>query len=137
MGITQSHKALIYTMLLVSASDADMTDAEMQTIGESVRYLPVFASIKEESFVLAAQEVVAYLQKDNGLDTMLEIIKRDLPKELYETAYLLATEVAAADGEVHLEEMRILELIRHHLGLERLTAAALERGTKARFATFK
>ena len=37
------HAALIYTMVLVSASDNNMTDAEMRIIGDNVRDLPAFA----------------------------------------------------------------------------------------------
>lgn len=135
MGLTNAHKALIYTMLLVSAADAEMSDAEMKTIGESVKFLPVFQKLKEDSFTTAAREVVAYLQKENGLDVLLEIIQKDLPASLHETAYLLATEVAASDREIHQEELRILEMIQQRLHLDPLTVAALERGTRARFAS--
>ena len=34
--------ALIYTMVMVSAADSVMTDAELSTIGEIVSHLPVF-----------------------------------------------------------------------------------------------
>jgi uncharacterized membrane protein YebE (DUF533 family) len=40
--MTDHHEALIYSMLMVSASDGNMTDAEMNTIGDIVRTLPVF-----------------------------------------------------------------------------------------------
>ena len=36
------HSALIYTMVLLSASDGNMSDDELNTIGENVRYLPIF-----------------------------------------------------------------------------------------------
>ena len=36
------HSALIYIMVLVSACDGDMTDPELEAIGENVRYLPIF-----------------------------------------------------------------------------------------------
>ena len=36
------HTALIFTMVLVSAAEGEMTDAEIETIGRQVRYLPVF-----------------------------------------------------------------------------------------------
>ena len=36
--------ALIYTMVLVSAADRNMSDAEMRIIGDNVRDLPVFAA---------------------------------------------------------------------------------------------
>ena len=39
-GMIDPQTALIYTMVLVSASDSDMTDAELGMIGDIVRHLP-------------------------------------------------------------------------------------------------
>ena len=58
-----------------------------------------------------------------------------MPAKLRETAYAIACDVAAADGEASQEELRVLELIRHRLDIERLIAAGIERGAKARFQT--
>ena len=58
-----------------------------------------------------------------------------LPVKLHETAYAIACDLVAADGEVTQEELRLLELIRHRLNVDRLTAAAIERGARARFQT--
>ena len=58
-----------------------------------------------------------------------------LPAKIRETAYALACDVVAVDGEAHQEEPRMLEMIRHELRIDRLTAAAIERGARARFAT--
>jgi hypothetical protein len=41
--------------------------------------------------------------------------------------------VVAADGEATQEELRILELLRHRLGIDRLVATAIERAARARF----
>ena len=43
------HSALIHVMVLVSAADADMTDKELETIGENVRYLPIFEDFDVET----------------------------------------------------------------------------------------
>ena len=52
---------------------------------------------------------------------------------LAETAYTFALDVAASDGVVTPEEMSILEMLRHALKIDRLIAAAIERGARARF----
>ena len=44
------HSALIYTMMLVSAADTDMTDAELQIIGDIVNHLPCFAPMSGKRF---------------------------------------------------------------------------------------
>ncbi|MFZ9413665.1 MAG: hypothetical protein ACO3CS_02245 [Alphaproteobacteria bacterium] len=58
-----------------------------------------------------------------------------LPRHLRETCYLCAAEIAAIDGRVPPEEMRVLQRLRSALGIDRLAAAALERATQARLAT--
>ena len=60
------------------------------------------------------------------------LIKGALPDRLNETAYALACDVAAADGKLEETELRLLEEIRYELVLDRLHAAAIERGARAR-----
>ncbi len=66
---------------------------------------------------------------------MLDLIVASLPSTLGETAYAISCEIAAADLHLEQEEMRMLELLRHRLGVDRLTAAAIERGVRARHTT--
>ena len=60
-----------------------------------------------------------------------------LPSTLIETAYAAACDIAAADGKIADEEAQLLELIRHRLHIDRLSAAAIERGARARHARIK
>ena len=129
-----SEAALIYTMVLVSAADRDMTDREMSAIGEIVRHLPVFRDYDSALLPDTARSCAEMLNTDNGMDTVLDVIGQSLPPELRETAYALAIEVAAADGAASQEELRLLEMLRHHLEIDRLIAAGIERGARARFA---
>jgi tellurite resistance protein len=129
------HSALIYTMVLVSASDADMTDAELHTISESVRYLPAFKGFDIQRLPAIAAECTGLLADADGLDTAMIIIREALSPKLYETAYALACEIVAVDGHASQEELRMLELIRTELNLDRLIVAAIERGVRARFTT--
>jgi len=129
---TQS--ALIYTMVLVSAADRDMTDRELHTIGEVVRSLPIFRDFDPGHLSATAQDCARLLGEDNGLEMVLERIVSGLPPRLRETAYALACEVAAADGRATQEELRLLEFLRHRLDVGRLEAAAIERGVRARYA---
>ena len=61
--------------------------------------------------------------------------RNKLPEGLYDTAYSLAVEVAAADLHVEQEELRLLQILRDRLGLDKLTCAAIERGAMARYRT--
>jgi len=129
-----AHSALIYTMMLVSAADTDMTDAELQIIGDIVNHLPVFRDYEQKRFTKDLKECAQLLAKEDGLEQALKGIRSGLPQKLRETAYALACDVAAADGEASQEELRVLELLRHRLGIDRLIAAGIERGARARFA---
>lgn len=129
------HSALVYVMVLVSASDDDMTDAELKTMGEIVRYLPVFRGFESQRLTTIADACADLLSDEDGLDKALDAIQAALPDHLRETAYVLACDVAAADGQVAQEEMRLLELIRYRLRVGRLPAAAIERAARARHQT--
>lgn len=127
------HAALIYTMVLVSAADRDMSDAEMRAIGEIVGYLPVFRDYDPGLLPKTAEACAEMLDLDDGLDKAFALIKSALPPRLRDTAYALACDVAVADGEMNQEKLRVLELIRHRLEIDRLIAAAIERGATARY----
>ena len=127
--------ALIYTMVITSAADRDMTDSELQVIGDIVKHLPVFVGYDSTQLAKAAQDCADLLADPNGLDKALDLILSALPDKLHETAYALACDVAAADGRASQEELRLLEWLRHGLSLNRLTAAAIEQGARARHMT--
>ena len=69
------------------------------------------------------------------VDTLVGLAHDSLPPGLRETAYVLACDVAAADGKVSQEKIRLLEMLRHGLTGGRLPVAAIERAARARFAT--
>jgi len=56
-----------------------------------------------------------------------------MPAKFRETAYALACDVAAADGNVSQAELELLRWLRGRLGLARLEAAAIERGARAHY----
>jgi tellurite resistance protein len=129
------HRALIYTMVIVSAADSELPDAELRIIGDIVDDLPVFRDFDQRELPTALNDCTELIGRENGLEETLTTIKAALPAKLRETAYAIACDLVAADGEATQEELRILELIRHRLNLERLVAAAIERGARARFQT--
>ncbi|MAZ03616.1 MAG: hypothetical protein CMN56_10795 [Sneathiella sp.] len=128
------HTALISTMVIVSAADREMTDRELFTIGEIVRTLPVFADYEEDHLPDDAATCVDMLNGDQKLDEIIRKIRAVLPKKIYDTAYALACDVAVSDGQLSQEELRMLEMLRHGLDVDRLTAAAIERGSAVRYA---
>jgi len=120
-------------MVLMSAADNDMTDKELFTIGEIVKTLPVFGGLDIEKLPDTAEACAELLSNDNGLETVLKFIAEKLPARLHETAYALACDIAAVEGRLRSEEIKLLEFLRHRLEIGRLPAAAIERGSKARY----
>ncbi len=129
------HEALIYVMITMSAADRQVSDRELERIAHIVRYLPVFMGYDINNLAAAAERCGDLLSNEEGLDEMLEIVASALPRKLHETAYALAVEVAAADLRVPDEEIRLLELLRDALHLDKLVTAAIERGGRARHQT--
>ena len=55
-----------------------------------------------------------------------------IPKRLLDTAYALGVEVAVVDLQLPQEELRLLEMIRDRLDVDRLVTAAIEAAARAR-----
>ncbi len=126
---------LIAVMIAVSASDENIRTSELVTIEAIVNHLPVFASYDADRLRTVSQTVFDLFAVEEGLDALFGLIRNNLPEKLYETAYALACDVAAADGRLGEEELRLLEEIRYELNIDRLHAAAIERGARARHMT--
>lgn len=135
MSTLNPETALIYSMIMASASDRSMTDAELATIGEIVKTLPAFRDYNLDLLTETARSCAHLLAQESGMDTVLQLIKEALPIHLRETAYALACDVVAADLHPSREEIRMLAILRDLLDLDKLTAAAIERGARARFQT--
>jgi len=124
--------ALIYVMVVVSASDARMSDAELHAIGDTVRSVRVFEGFDENKIIPVASECAAILQEREGLPAVIGLVKEALSMHLRETAYALALDIALAEAPVLAEENRVLQLLKTDLEIDRLVAAALERAAIVR-----
>ena len=133
--MAKHHEGLIYTLVLASACDGEMTDREIHTIGQMVQTLPVFVDFNEDDLPDVTRKCAEYLADEEGLADALDFVRDTLPAKLRETAYAVACDMVAVDGEAGQEELRMLELIRHRLDIDRLSAAAIERGARARHMT--
>lgn len=124
--------ALAALMIAVSASDENIRTSELVKITNIINNLPVFADYDANNTSRIAQTVFDLFEQEDGLDALFGLIRAALPDRLNETAYALACDVAAADGEIAEPEGRMLEEIRYELNIDRLHAAAIERGSRAR-----
>lgn len=128
------HIALIYAMVIGAAADEALAESELDAIRGIVEHLPIFEDFEKGNLAQIAAAATDMLSEPDGIDTAIEMMKDGLPQRLRPTAYALACDVVAADGEATQEELRYLEMLRHELEVDRLTAAAIERGAAARYA---
>lgn len=121
-------------MVIGAAADGSLGDEELATIQGIVEHLPIFEEFERGNLPQIAAAATDMLSEADGIDTAIDQIKSGLSERLRPTAYALACDVVAADGEATQEELRYLEMLRHDLNVDRLTAAAIERGAAARYA---
>lgn len=127
--------ALVAVMVAVSVSDDKIPTAELLAIETIVNHTPIFASYDIDRIRAVAQTVYTLFEEEDGLDAFFGLVRDTMPARLFETAYALACDVAAADGRLAETELRMLEEIREELEIARLSAAAIELGARVRHIT--
>lgn len=132
LPLLTAQDSLVALMVAVSAADSEIRTAELVAIQTLVNHLPIFGDYDADRIKTIAQTVFDLFEEEDGLDALFGLIRDSLPERLHETAYALACDVAAADGLLAQSELRLLEEIRHELQVDRLHAAAIERGARAR-----
>lgn len=135
MPLPSVHEALIYLMVVTSASDRDMAHLELGEIGEVVKTWPVFEDFDSHRLLDVAQDCQQLLSQDDGLEKVLSLADKVIPTRLMDTAYAAVLEIAVADREMRIEEARILQRVREHLEIDALSVAAIEMAAKARVRT--
>ena len=133
-GLT-AQDALVAIMIATSASDDAIRTSELVTIEGIVDHLPVFGDYDGGRIRKVGQMVTTLFMEEDGLDELFRRVRAALPERLWETAYALACDVAAADGTLRESELRLLEEMRYELSIDRLHGAAIERGARARHLT--
>ncbi|AGT09341.1 tellurite resistance TerB family protein [Paracoccus aminophilus] len=124
--------ALVAVMVAVSASDENIRTAELIAIERMVNHTPVFARYDIDRMRAISQTVLTLFEEEDGLDALFGLIRDALPEHLFDTAYVLACDVAASDGRSGEVEAQMLAEIRLQLSIDRLHAAAIEMSARAR-----
>lgn len=124
--------ALVAMMVAVSAADETMRTSELVAIQRMVDHMPIFADYDADRIRPVSQTVMSLFEEEDGLDALFGLVRELLPEKLYDTAYLLACDVAASDGRLGEIEAEMLAEIREQLEIDRLHAAAIELATRAR-----
>ncbi|MAQ83875.1 tellurite resistance TerB family protein [Psychromarinibacter halotolerans] len=119
-------------MIALSASDQNIRTAELVSIESILDHMPVFADYDKDRLKRVSTTVFDLFGEEDGLDALFGLVRETLPEKLWETAYALACDVAASDGLLGETELQFLAEIRYELRIDRLHAAAIERGARAR-----
>ena len=125
-------EAVLYVLVMVSASDRDMVDPELSRIGALVRSKPVFAGFSHADILRVAKDCQEWLQRPQGFEEILEAVVASLPQRLRETAYAFAVDIAVSDIQVDPAEYRLLQILREALGMDRAMVNAIELAAKIR-----
>ena len=133
--ILSPQDALVAIMIAEGTSHRGVTKIEFVSIIKIVEHLPIFKDYDVSRVKNIAETVYDIFEEEDGLDALFGLIKVSLPEHLFETAYALACDVAAADGRLKEIELQLLREIRYELNIDRLHGAAIERGARARHLT--
>lgn len=128
-------EAVIFLMVMASASDGRMSERELRSIGRVVRSFPLFSNSDEQLLVETAEACGKLMSSEGGLHKVLTAASSSLPSHLGETAYAAVIDVITADEGLEMTEIRVLELIRNALKIKDDGAAAIERSARARHMT--
>ena len=128
--------ALIAVMIAISAADENQKIEELVVIDRIVAALPPFEGYDKDRIRGVSEIVNEMFTEEDGIDALLGLVAEALPERFGETAYALACDIAAADGNVKMTELKFLEMLRHDLRVGRLAAAAIERAARARHQRF-
>ena len=133
--ILSPQDALVAIMIAEGTSHRGVTKLEFASIIKIIEHLPIFKDYDASRVKTIAETVYDIFEEEDGLDALFGLIKVSLPEHLFETAYALACDVAAADGRLKEIELQLLREIRYELNIDRLHGAAIERGARARHLT--
>ena len=132
MAAMTAHEALIHIMVIAASADSKVSDRELEIISRLVNRSPVFETFDHTDLGQIAAQAIDLIKDSSNLERAMEMILGSLPARLHDTAYALAVEVASVDLRLEQEELRYLEMIRDHLVLDGLIAAAIEASARAR-----
>lgn len=133
--ILSPQDALVAIMIAEGTSHRGVTKIEFASIIKIIEHLPIFKDYDVSRVKTISETVYDIFEEEDGLDALFGLIKVSLPEHLFETAYALACDVAAADGRLKEIELQLLREIRYELNIDRLHGAAIERGARARHLT--
>lgn len=132
MAALTVHEALIHVMVIAASADGKVSDRELEIISRLVNRAPVFDTFDRSELGQVAAQAIDLIKDSSDIGRVLDMVLGSVPPRLHDTIYALAVEVATVDLKLEQEELRYLEMIRDHLVMDNLIAAAIETSARAR-----
>lgn len=131
--LSQPHAVLACLVLVMAADGPPSADERAQAL-TLVAPLPAFAG-HDMAAHLAQSEALArdILSTDEGVASLLELAAAALDGPARELTYALAAEQVLANAKLTPEELRVLDRLAEHFGIDRLTRAAIDRAARIRW----
>ena len=123
--------ALIHIMMATASSDATISSEEIMRVQGLIGRMPIFRDFDSERLEGVANAGIDAINTV-GIEAALEAAVAAIPARLHDTAYAVAVEVAVVDLRLEQEQLRLLEMLRDRLSVDRLTTAAIEAAARAR-----
>lgn len=109
-------EAFIATMLAVSAADGHISDEEIEDLISRFRRLRLFSGMNDDELIASTNRPFDLLRK-GGPSELIRRASPALPKELRESAFAVAVDIAFSDGTVQDEEKQLIENLQREFGI--------------------
>ncbi|TGO02733.1 hypothetical protein PN36_20010 [Candidatus Thiomargarita nelsonii] len=93
--------------LAMSAIDGNIDEKEMECVGTYIERMRIFKSYDNEQIAMMFSKLLNIME-EKGVPNLLKAAKMKLPRQLRETAFASAVDVAFADGVLEEHEKKLL-----------------------------
>ncbi len=107
--------------LTAVAADGYITESETQIISNTVSRMQLFSQYSNDEKRSMIDRLFCQI-KEQGYDRLMESAIAQLPADLKETVFAIATDITLADGELSDEEENLLNALYSSLDIKEETA---------------
>ncbi len=114
-------EAFAAVALAAVAADGNISEEEGRGIITGLARMKLFENYNPNKMGSMFNKLIGII-KNQGIESLVTLSKENLPQELRETAFAVATDLALADGTIDKSEKDILTKIQQTLGVPEETA---------------
>jgi len=111
-------------MIAAIAADGQIAEEEARLVAATLSRMKLFEDYSEAKLVRTNEKILRILQQQ-GPEYLVKIASEGLPKDLYDTAFAIATDLILSDGAVSEQEQQLLNDLYDFLSLDEATAKTI------------